>query len=265
MRLRAVRMPVAAVLFGCAAISTGYLHPSKTPSASFVATDSALAPVRSLQVQEALQIYQKRAQRQLVAMAAYSDEVTVVAEAPAASETAEVTVRETFDPPRSLSYSCAHFSGGGFINKNVITHVLERNVDHVRREMGSKTAILESNYKFSGKGTEEFAGQLVYRFAVKPRHKAQGLFRGDVLLDTQTGHLLRAEGRLSKSPSWWIKRIEFVQDYTDVGEFTMPVKTFAVAQARMIGRVVVTIRHNGYEVRAAQTGPVSPTGGTPAF
>jgi len=264
-RLRAVRMSVAAVLFNCVAISAGYLHPSKTPSAALVATDSAVVPVPSLQVQEALQLYQKRAQRQLVAMAAYSDEVTVVAEAPAASETAEVTVRETFDPPRSLSYSCAHFSGGGFINKNVIAHVLERNVDYVRRGIGSKAAILESNYKFSGKGTEEFAGQPVYRFAVKPRHKAQGLFRGDVLLDTQTGHLLRAEGRLSKSPSWWIKRIEFVQDYADVGEFTMPVKTFAVAQARMIGRVVVTIRHNGYEVRTAQTRPVSPAGGTPAF
>jgi len=128
-RLRAVRMSVAAVLSGCVAISAGYPHPSKTPSAALVATDSAVVPVPSLQVQEALQLYQKRAQRQLVAMAAYSDEVTVVAEAPAASETAEVTVRETFDPPRSLSYSCAHFTGGGFINKNVITHVLERNVD----------------------------------------------------------------------------------------------------------------------------------------
>jgi hypothetical protein len=35
-----------------------------------------------------------------------------------------------------------------------------------------------------------------------------------------------------------------------VGDFTLPVYTETVTQARIIGRVVVKIRHSAYEVRS---------------
>jgi hypothetical protein len=57
-------------------------------------------------------------------------------------------------------------------------------------------------------------------------------------------------GRFSKSPSWWIKRIDFIQDYDMVDGFALPVRTKSVTQVRIIGRVAVTIRHSAYEVRS---------------
>lgn len=242
---------VATVLSIFAATGIGCHRSSKAGIPARSLTDAAAVGVSSVPANEALHLYQKRAQQQLFTLAAYSDELTIQAEVPASSQTGEVSLRETFATPHTLSYTSARFSGDGFINQNVITRLLESNVDHVRRGMESKTAILERNYKFFYKGTGYLAGRSVYRFAVVPRHKITGLFKGEILLDPRTGHILRAAGRLSKSPSWWIKRIEFTQDYADVGDFTLPVHTSSLTQARMIGRVVVTIRHSRYEVRAA--------------
>ena len=60
---------------------------------------------------------------------------------------------------------------------------------------------------------------------------------------------MRAVGRLSKSPSWWIKRVDFVQDYVDVGDFTMSGQGESLTRARIAGRIVVKIQHSAYEVR----------------
>jgi hypothetical protein len=57
---------------------------------------------------------------------------------------------------------------------------------------------------------------------------------------------------VSKSPSWWVKRIDFTQDYADIGDFTLPVQVSSVTEARIVGRVIVTIRHTGYQVRSNQ-------------
>jgi hypothetical protein len=99
-------------------------------------------------------------------------------------------------------------------------------------------------------GAETLAGRLLYKFTVTPRRKRPELFKGEILLDPWTGHIVRAGGRLSKSPSWWIKRIDFTEDYADVGDFTMPVQISSVTEARIIGRVAATIRHRAYEVRS---------------
>jgi hypothetical protein len=73
-----------------------------------------------------------------------------------------------------------------------------------------------------------------------------------VYIDMNTGALRRAEGSIVKSPSWWIKKVEFVQDYDEIGGFFLPVRLQSMAKARVIGRAVVTILHRDYEPAAAR-------------
>src|SRR4029077_18350787 len=70
--------------------------------------------------------------------------------------------------------------------------------------------------------------------------------------DTRTGHILRATGKLSKSPSWWIKRVDFTQDYIDVGEFTMPLEARLLTQVRIVGPIAIVIRHESYHVHSIE-------------
>jgi hypothetical protein len=86
----------------------------------------------------------------------------------------------------------------------------------------------------------------VHIFQVNPRHKVPGLFKGKIYVDVFTGSLRRAEGTVVKSPSFFIKKIEFVQDYDDVDGFNFPVRMHSTAITRVIGRAVVNIFHRNY-------------------
>ena len=90
---------------------------------------------------------------------------------------------------------------------------------------------------------------MVHVYSVKPREKRVGLFKGHVAIDVTTGSLVRAEGEFVKSPSVFIKKIEFVQDFTDVGGFTLPVHMHSVADTRIYGKAIVEVENHGYQAR----------------
>ena len=210
--------------------------------------EASSTPAAVLSPQQALITYEARALRQLTTLAAYSDKTTIEAEIPAIGEKGHCTLRRTFSAPQSLIYTAVEFVGDNFVKTNVIYRVLASDVENVEKKTGQRVAILESNYRFSYKGIEDLNGRPLYAFALKPRRKDPGLFKGKILIDPQTGHIVRAVGRLSKSPSWWIKRVDFIQDYVDVGDFTMSAQIQSVTRARIAGRIVVNIRHAAYEV-----------------
>ena len=216
------------------------------------AGEASSTPADALSPQQALITYEARALRQLTTLAAYSDKTTIEAEIPAIGEKGQCTLRRTFSAPQSLMYTTVEFVGDAFVKTNVIYRVLESDVESAEKKTGQRVAIAEGNYRFSYKGTEDLNGRRLYAFGLKPRRKDPGLFKGKILIDPQTGHIVRAVGRLSKSPSWWIKRIDFIQDYVDVGDFTMSAQIQSITRARFAGRVVVNIRHAAYEVRQVE-------------
>jgi hypothetical protein len=72
------------------------------------------------------------------------------------------------------------------------------------------------------------------------------LFKGRILVDSATGRLRRAEGQMVKSPSFFVKNIEFVQDYGECGPFSLPVHIHSEAKTRLVGRAVVEVSHSSY-------------------
>ena len=60
------------------------------------------------------------------------------------------------------------------------------------------------------------------------------MFKGWIHLDAYSGSLMRAEGRLVKSPSFFVKKIDFVQDFADIDSFTFPVHIHPEAQVRLL-------------------------------
>ena len=88
-----------------------------------------------------------------------------------------------------------------------------------------------------------------------------GLFKGRIYLDIRTGSLVRAEGSMFKSPSFFIKKIDFVPDYESVGSFNFPVHIHSEASTRLIGCAIVDIYHRNYQpvANAAKAGQQVPT------
>ncbi len=196
--------------------------------------------------QRARECYQRKLQAQAQYLAEYSAATTIRAELPQSSQQGEFELARHYTAPNTLKFKAIKFTGDGFVKSNVITRLLQSEVEHVSKGEGAQTAISPDNYKFSYKGTEQVGSEPTYVFEVKPRQKRPGLFKGKIYLDVFTGGLRRAEGVIVKSPSFWVKKIEFVQEYADFGTFTFPVHLHSVASTRLIGQAVVDVTTRDY-------------------
>ena len=202
----------------------------------------------------ALEQYVWRATRQWAELGEYSAVSTVRAVLPDLAESGEFDVERHYTAPKTLQFKPVRFTGDGFVKTNVIVRLLQSEVDQIQKDQPAQTAIANQNYKFSYKGTEEINGRLAHVYQVKPRRKSPGLFKGLIFIDPFTGGIARAQGRLVKSPSIFIKNIDFVQDYADFGSFTFPVHMHSEAKARLVGRVIVDIFHRDYRPVSAAEG-----------
>jgi hypothetical protein len=234
------------------------------PPFPLILTDTQPAPALAPRVQLpvmaeelALTTYQQRVAQQTKDLAGYSAVTVVHAELPETSQQGEYELQRKFEAPHTLQFTPVHFSGDGFVKSNVINRVLQSEVDHVQKDDPELTAISPANYKFAYKGATHIGERLVHDYQVKPRKKRMGLFKGHIYLDAHTGRLVRAEGTVVRSPSFFVKHIEFVQDYTDVDAFTLPSHMHSEAKARIVGRTIVDITHRDYQAVPAMQGEMS--------
>lgn len=211
-------------------------------------------PLPIIAPEVALQTFLRRTAEQNDKIAGYSDETTVTAELPDTNQRGEYQLQRTYtSQPKSLAFSNARFTGDGFVKTNVITRLLQSEVDHVEKAKPEDTAINFTNYKFYYKGMENIQGQDLHVFQLKPRRKSPGLFKGKFYLDVHTASLRRMEGKLAKSPSFFVKDLEFTQEFADVDGFTFPTQLRSTAKARIIGRTLVGVVHRAYKVRLADS------------
>lgn len=227
------------------------LHVAALPSA---------APLVRIAPELALDLFEKRSAEQSTRLAASTDHTVVKAELPDTSQKGEYELVRSFTAqPRALSFASVKFTGDGFVKSNVIIRLLQSEVEHVEKGDSAETALTEKNYKFSYKGSDEIDGHPVHVFQLKPRRKAPGLFKGKIYLDAYTGSIRRAEGTLVKSPSFFVKNLEFVQDYDDIEGFTVPTHLHSSAKARIIGRAIVNIIHKSYELKSVVQQAILPS------
>jgi hypothetical protein len=209
---------------------------------------SQLVPLASLRLspEVALAAYEDSLKNQSMDLAGYTAVTVIDAELPQSSQKAEFELKRLYTAPSVLEFIPLRSSGDQFVKSNVIARVLQSEVEHVQKQEQSEVAIDSQNYKFSFKGTSELNGVAVHVYDLKPRRKHSGLFKGRIYVDAATGQLLRSQGTLLKSPSLFIKRIEFVQDYQTVEGFTFPVRLHSEASTRIAGKAIVDIRQSDY-------------------
>ena len=203
------------------------------------------API--LRPNQALQVFQSHDQWQVAVLQGYTDDTVIIAALPETSQEGALELQRDFVAPRSLKYKAINFTGNTFVKSKVIARVLQSEVDRVEKGDRSQTALTEMNYKFSFKGERRLNGHESYVYQVKPRRKKVGLFKGYIYLETHIGNLMRSEGAIVKSPSAFVRKVEFVQEYVQVNHYTLPIHLHTTLRVRTLGRVVVDVYHGHYQ------------------
>ena len=103
-------------------------------------------------------------------------------------------------------------------------------------------------------GCQDWNGRQVYVLHVNPREKKVGLFKGELWLDAETYMPVRESGFFVKSPSFMLKKMQFVRDYELQNGVSIPQRTESRVETRFFGKVELNINYLTFSKDSPQAG-----------
>jgi len=155
--------------------------------------------------------------------------------------------------PSGFAYEIVREGGSEYIRIKVLRALLENEERLFATGNADRSALTPQNYELlDGEAVEPGVVKLVAR----PRRRDVALVDGAVFVTQDDAELLRVEGRLAKSPSVWIKRVDVVRQYGRVSGMRVPMRLDSIAQVRLAGVSTLTMTYdyemiNGVHVAAS--------------
>jgi len=204
--------------------------------------------------------YLQATQTQQSALAGGTEEVDIDAAVPKYKKHGKLHALRSISRLGKITYKALGFSGDNVVKTEVIANYLKAEVEAAEKG-SSDVALTPENYKFKYKGTEDLNGRQTYVLHVNPRQKRVGLFKGELWLDAETYMPVRESGSLVKSPSFMLKKVQFVRDYELQNGVSMPQRTESRVETRFFGKVELNIN---YLTFSKETGESAGTGNVDA-
>jgi hypothetical protein len=203
-----------------------------------------LAAAEDTQGREIVERYIEATQAQKQALRGVQMEVDLEARLPRLEKNGKLRALRRISKLGLITYKALGFSGDSMVKKEVIARYLAE--DSAADKDGHDIAITPANYKFKYKGRVNRDGRLVDVFQLSPRRKAVGLFHGELWLDAETAMPVRESGRFVKSPSLFLKKIEFVREYDIRNGVAIPRHIESKADVRVFGRAELTVDYSNF-------------------
>jgi hypothetical protein len=157
-----------------------------------------------------------------------------------------------YAPTSGFRYTISGEGGSGNLRDKVLKAILEGERDAVAKGEISRSALAPCNYEFQANGVDENG---LAKVLLSPKRKERVLVDGAMFLRPVDGELVRVQGRLAKSPSFWVKTVDIVRTYERIGGVVMPVALETTAQVRMFGTATLRMTYDYSEIDGR---PVSP-------
>lgn len=151
-----------------------------------------------------------------------------------------------------ITYAKLIFEGDNTVKNQVIERYLTAEAE-AQRDQPAALAVTPANYKFQYKGQNQVDGRTVHIFQVTPKHKLQGLFKGEVWIDAATYLPIQESGYLIKSPSIFVKRVAFVRKFEIRDGISVPLKVQSTVDTRMFGKAELTVDFTNYSLDDGDT------------
>lgn len=195
--------------------------------------------------------YLAATQAQQSALRGGTEEIDIDAAVPKFKKRGKLHALRSISKLGKITYHALGFSGDNVVKTEVIANYLKAEIDSAKGQ--SNVSITPANYKFKYKGTENWNGRQVYILHLSPREKKVGLFKGELWLDADTYMPVRESGAFVKSPSFMLKKMQFVREYELQNGVSLPQRTETRVQTRFFGNVELNINYLTFSKDTAQT------------
>jgi len=131
-----------------------------------------------------------------------------------------------YEPGRGMRYRVLAEGGDEGIRRRVLRKVLEREAELSVATAAAQAALTPANYTM----TDDASGAV----RLVPRRRDVALVDGIARFDAR-GALVSVEGRLARSPSFWVRSVNVRRLYQTIAGHTLPVQVMSVADVKFAG------------------------------
>lgn len=162
-----------------------------------------------------------------------------------------IEVWTEFNPDRGFTFEVVDEGGHEYVRNKVLRKVLLNEQQLIARGFPLRAPLDAHNYSFEDGGTN---GAGLQRVVLKAVRKAHGIVNGALLLAPGEEYVARLEGRLVKSPSFWVKDVDVTWSFAELGGHALPVEMTSSGRIRMIGRSTFKMTYEYESIDGRPTG-----------
>jgi hypothetical protein len=160
-----------------------------------------------------------------------------------------------FDNTRGFQYQIVGEGGSGYIRSKVLRAALDGEQKMWLAREPQRASFNNDNYQFDA-GVPSEGG--LTAVGVRPRRKDVLLVEGSIFLEPDDATVARIEGKLSKTPSFWTRKVEIVRLYEQMGGVRVPVSIESVAHVLIAGRSTFKMTYQYETINGQRVGSPQP-------
>ena len=165
---------------------------------------------------------------------------------------AEMLVRMKQLKDGSKEFQIVSSAGWGVGRNHVFPRLLSAEADASQPASRERSRIIPENYSFEMTGADTVNERPAYVIVVTPKTSNKYLMKGKIWVDAAEYAIVRIEGQPAKNPSFWIKSVHFVHNYSKQGQFWLPVSDHSLTDARILGSTGLKIEYFDYLPNATE-------------
>ncbi len=138
-----------------------------------------------------------------------------------------------YQPGRGFTFEIIREGGSEYVRNKTLRTILTSEQDLIARGKRLRASLDAKNYMFEDGGMSDEGLQ---RILMNPIKKSDGLVAGSLWIEPGSGLLTRIQGRLMKSPSFWLRDVEVIWKFAHIGGHVVPIEMTSTGRVRVFGR-----------------------------
>jgi hypothetical protein len=168
---------------------------------------------------------------------------------------ADMVANVTYTKGAGKVYEVVSRSGSAMMQSKVFDRVLAEEAEMSHGATRRAALITSANYLMKPRGEQEWNGRRALLLDITPRRKDRNLLRGRLWVDAVNYNVIRIEGTLVVSPSFFVGSTTLYREYADIGNFAFAQNSVATSGSLLLGKTEMTIEYTGYQIHAENQQP----------
>ena len=170
---------------------------------------------------------------------------------PGSDKQAQLDTWTEYQPSQGFRYDVVKESGDDYVRQHVLRKLLRAEQELLATGKPLRASLDRMNYEFGDGGLTNSGLQ---RVTLRPLRKADGIINGVLFVEPGEDRVVRIQGRLVKSPSFWVRDVDVTWQYTRVNDHIVPTEMSSTARVRFYGNSYFKMSYRYESIDGRDTG-----------